>query len=647
MLRSPTVIDALRPRLTPTTRFRVRSDGTAGAWDPKTGNALEVATDEAPLLALIDGKRTLSDIAEEHAKAHGFVPFAALRDLLRALAKHGLLDNDEKELVSAGFTGTRSRMERLADVLVFDIKVPAGTAIALAGTAVLLGLAAFGFMQQTAAITGWDTLLFFAGIAAALTGRGFVRAAVVGLAKVQPEGLRFSLSFGLPHLEPDGHGIVLLDRGARAVGHLAALVGSLLVALATSSHPGLAAGALAVLGADLIPFEPTSMGSMLGSLFGTADLRYHARAYLQKRILTRVVSSHFFPGEGALVAVLLLSLGWFAGVIQVLFNWGLIAVLSLLSAAVAADGMGEKIVALAGAGLLTLAMPASLIGLAVALARAVMSLRPPREVAAGQTVSSQLQSADLQAIPIFSHLDAPHLAAVAQAVKEIRYTSGARIVAQGEAGDRFFALRAGAVAVEHELPSGLVREVARLGAGDCFGETALLDRVPRTASVRALNDVTCAVLSSRDFDEVRKTLGDVDVTRLLRAAAALHKSPFFGKLPSERLSALALRLQPRNLTAGETVVKLGDAGRDFFLVGAGTLEVIDANGAKIGELRPGDHFGEVALLRDVPRTATVRAAQDALVLALPKDAFVRAMAADLTLSSRIEELAAERSEQQP
>jgi CRP-like cAMP-binding protein len=59
------------------------------------------------------------------------------------------------------------------------------------------------------------------------------------------------------------------------------------------------------------------------------------------------------------------------------------------------------------------------------------------------------------------------------------------VVREGEPGDRFFALRSGAVVVEHELPSGLTREVARLGAGDCFGETALLDRVPRTASVRA------------------------------------------------------------------------------------------------------------------------------------------------------------------
>lgn len=638
------MIDALRPRLVPTARHRLRSDGSGGAWDPSTGNKLEVAADEAPLLELIDGQRTLAEIAEAHASKHGYVPFTALRDLLRGLAKHGLLANPEDELQRAGLTGRRRLHERLADVRLLDVALPASTAIALAGTALFAALGALGFLRPMSAVSGWDTLLALGGIALALTARGFARAAAVGLAGVAPGGLRLSLSFGVPHLEPDGHGVVLLDRGGRALAHAAALVGTGLACLALSFEPGLFAGALAVLAADLIPFEPTSFGHLLGAVTGHADLREHARAYLGKRMLARVTSSHFFPGEGALVATLLLSLAWFAAVIQLLFHWGVIAVLSLVSAALEAGGL-EKALALFGAAVLTLMLPASVLGLAVALARAVLSLRPRGASQAGETTGALLQSADLRALPIFAHLDPAHLDALAGAAKELRYAAGKRIVAQAEPGDRFFAIRSGHVAVEHELPSGLIREVARLGPGDCFGETALLDRVPRTASVRALTDTVVATISSADFDQARRSLGDVDVTRVLRATAALHKSPFFARLPPERLSALALRLQPRNLANGEAVFSVGEEARDFYLVGAGTLEVLDGGGARVGELRPGDHFGEVALLRDVPRTATVRATQDALVLALSKQLFVQAMAADLTLSSRMEELAAERSEQ--
>jgi len=638
------LIDLLRPRLSATARFRLRADGSAGIWDPATGRALELAADEAPLLALVDGQRTLADIAEQHASAHGFVPFAALRDLLRALARGGLLANPPEELERAGLLRKHRRLERLADANLLAIPIGSGTAVAVGGLVVLIALAVLGHSRAVQPVSGFDTLWALLGAALALTARGFSRAAAVGLCGVRPERLRLSLSFGLPHLEPDGHGVVLLEPFARGLAHLAALCGTALAAAALGFRPGMFAGAVAVLAADLIPFEPTSMGHLLGAVLGVADLRDHARAYLQKRILARVTSSHFFPGEGALVVTLLLSLGWFAGLIQVLFKWGVVAVLSLVSAAIEAPG-AEKLLALAGAALLTLCMPAALLGLLVALARALSSLRPARESVAGKPTGAALASADLGAMPIFSHLDSSQLQALAGAVKPVRYPVGARIVVQGEPGDRFFALRAGQVAVEVELPSGLSREVARLGPGDCFGETALLDRVPRTASVRALTEVEAAVLTSADFDEVRKGLGEVDVTRLLRAAAALHKSPFFGKLPGERLSALALRLTPRNVAAGEVVVKAGERGDALFLVGAGTFEVLDAAGAPVGELRPGDHFGEVALLRDVPRTATVRAKQDALVLALPKAAFLRAMAADLTLSARIEELAAERAEE--
>jgi len=636
-------VETFRPKLRSTVRTRVRSDGSAGAWDTATGRALEVAPDEAPLLATMDGERSLAGIAESHAEAKGFVPFTALRDLMEGLVRQGLLANPPEEIAREGLAARRRRNERWADSLLAALPVPGAGGPAVVGGLARLGLVGLGLTLPASAPTGWDVPWAYAGAALALTARGFMRAAWATLLGQAPQRLRLASSFLVLHLEPDGGGVALLDRGRRAVAHLGALLGAALTVLACWQLPGLAAGALAVLLADLIPFEPTSTGKLFSVMAGRVDLREHVRAYLSRRLLARAASRNFFDGEVSLIASLLASLGWFTLVIHVLFERGLLALLQMLRLAVdPATGGVERALALAGGGARGVAMPLSLAGLAWALGRAALSVRPKKALAAGRESGAALGTKDLAHIPVFAHLTPEQLEPLAKKVHEVTYEPGDRIVRQGDPGDRFFAIRSGRVVVEHELPSGLLHEVAHLNPGDCFGETALLENAPRSATVRALTPVTVAVLSRSDFEAVVATLGGVDLTRLLRAAAALHKSGFFQRLPADRLSSLALRLVPREVKAGAEVVRRGEAGHELFLVATGSFEVLDGEGKRIAELRPGDHFGEIALLRDVPRVATVRAIEDATVLTLDKDAFLAAMSADLAVSSSIESLAAER-----
>ena len=89
-----------------------------------------------------------------------------------------------------------------------------------------------------------------------------------------------------------------------------------------------------------------------------------------------------------------------------------------------------------------------------------------------------------------------------------------------------------------------------------------------------------------------------------RALALLSRSPIFAPLPPPALEALAVRLEPRLLAAGETVFAQGDPGDDYYLIEAGRVRV-EVDGEPVAELGPGEGFGEIALLRPVPRTATV------------------------------------------
>jgi hypothetical protein len=104
----------------------------------------------------------------------------------------------------------------------------------------------------------------------------------------------------------------------------------------------------------------------------------------------------------------------------------------------------------------------------------------------------------------------------------------------------------------------------------------------------------------------------------------LRASPIFAPLPGSTLEQLAGALEEVRGPAGEEIVRQGDPGDRFYLIKDGVLDVyIDGN--LLQSLGPGDSFGEIALLRDVPRTATVRAKSDAVLYALDRRDFLAAV----------------------
>jgi len=125
----------------------------------------------------------------------------------------------------------------------------------------------------------------------------------------------------------------------------------------------------------------------------------------------------------------------------------------------------------------------------------------------------------------------------------------------------------------------------------------------------------------------------------LRILAAV---PIFAPLPGGSLEHVAARLVPLRIDAGTVVVREGDAGDRFYIVAEGEIEVSQYD-RPISELRSGDYFGEIALLRDTPRTATVTARTDSILYALDRDDFLAAVtghpqaaeAAETVMSARL------------
>jgi CRP/FNR family transcriptional regulator, cyclic AMP receptor protein len=89
----------------------------------------------------------------------------------------------------------------------------------------------------------------------------------------------------------------------------------------------------------------------------------------------------------------------------------------------------------------------------------------------------------------------------------------------------------------------------------------------------------------------------------------LRKVPLFADLDGKELAAIATSMRERRFKAGDTVTQEGSGGVGFFIVEEGEADV-EVGGEARGSVGPGDYFGEIALINESPRTATLTARTD-------------------------------------
>ena len=223
---------------------------------------------------------------------------------------------------------------------------------------------------------------------------------------------------------------------------------------------------------------------------------------------------------------------------------------------------------------------------------------------------------------------------------------GTNVVRQGERGDEFYVIAAGdADVVVRER--GEDRTAEELTVGDYFGERALLGDGLRRATVHAVTPLKLLVFSADAFwKELAGTMAwETRLRMALGERQRLEGLPIFAGMGSRQLDLLAVKLQVREIAAGETVIRRGEPGDTFYIVREGELEVlVSGNGARrrANLLRPGDFFGEIALLHEVPRTATVRARTAGSVWELGRHDFRDLLGRYMGLEDDVAKLAASR-----
>jgi hypothetical protein len=104
----------------------------------------------------------------------------------------------------------------------------------------------------------------------------------------------------------------------------------------------------------------------------------------------------------------------------------------------------------------------------------------------------------------------------------------------------------------------------------------------------------------------------------------LRSLQLFSALPPPQIEGLARSLEPLSVTVGAAIVTQGEDGDRYYAIAEGELEIV-RDGVRVNTLGRGEGFGEIALLHEVPRNATVKALTAAKLYALEKEPFLEVL----------------------
>ncbi len=230
---------------------------------------------------------------------------------------------------------------------------------------------------------------------------------------------------------------------------------------------------------------------------------------------------------------------------------------------------------------------------------------------------------------LFSHLDEEQTSQVLGALVEKPIPAkDIKVISQGDVGDYFYVVEKGQFDIFvnpagslQPGPDGLGKKVNTIGQGGSFGELALMYNAPRAATVISTEASNLWALDRLTF---RRILMDSAFQRRRMYESFLEEVPLLSTLTKYERSKIADALDTQKFPPGSTIIKEGDPGEAFFLLEDGQAQVFKRGIEKpVNSYKKGDYFGELALLNDAPRAASVVSTTDVKVATLGKDGFQR------------------------
>jgi CRP-like cAMP-binding protein len=469
----------------------------------------------------------------------------------------------------------------------------------------------------------------------------------------------------LPYLYVDLRDRALLHQHEAAWFHgwaLASVVSTAGAGILAAEWLGWTGGFFLAVGAGLValamvcPFVSSDLAMILEGVTGVPGLARRTRSFLMNRVLRSLFATQRpEKAEAVILVTSALSFVYLFGAGLVLFRLALHMVdLGIWAVTGGQASWWESVLA----SLVVLGVWGGFLGVLMALlvttlrtlfqaSRPVEKAALPRRSTPEQGISLDGLAQELAVLPPFNALPPELVVNTVSSARMEHYRAGDWILRQGDAGSTCYVLRKGHCRAFVRDGAGEDVPVGDLGPGSLFGEVALLDSRPRTASVRATEDTEVMVIDGPRFIALVEEghLDAEDVKTRIRFHGQLKSHAVFQWMAASSLAMLLQAAVIRRMSDGTVVLSEGEQGDTLYLIHSGDCRVSGSSLKTPVVLTAGDLFGEMVVFRHaMARTATVTSQGDSVLVEIPgevaRKSFAREFSAgvllDRTMQQRME-----------
>ncbi|MDQ6958143.1 MAG: cyclic nucleotide-binding domain-containing protein [Mariprofundaceae bacterium] len=263
---------------------------------------------------------------------------------------------------------------------------------------------------------------------------------------------------------------------------------------------------------------------------------------------------------------------------------------------------------------------------------AIRTVSPKDQMQAPGISGKDRAKLSFERTPLLSGLSGDELEAFIDSLQLRHVDAEELIFREGDHGNYLYLIGMGNVLLRAKDSQGRKRVFSHLCEGDFFGEYAFMSRAPHSDEAIAETDCSVLMIDRVTFDEwvekypgIQSTIEDFYRQRVLARVLAI--TPVFEGVPTDARLALADHFKLRTFEQGGVVIREGETGDTFYLIRSGSVDLStsgmgkDGDQVALGKMGEGEFFGEVALLTDKPRTATVVACEKVELMELARSDF--------------------------